>query len=367
MLTSAKDTSVVIEQDSIRNSIREEPVSGTGIGAESPGTESPVSDIPSSTMLRYLLTVFAVMAVMYTAPLILVRSGAYDAVNPSVFARPLNYAFATGVENADVVLFGDSTALLGIDPSQMSSDLGVKVVNLVNTQPSLVVNDDLTLRRYLGSNRPPKVIVFYFAPWDFDYGHTDFHARPTYEGEELLLRQGTWSELTAFLRKHPDEGGIFPLKFYATALEMTLHRVSHRNQNGQLAATHGHIDNMDAAVLSAPCRFTPLLLENIRFDWVRSLGEKYASPQTRILFYVAPVPACANVSSVLDRGYRELPAAPPMQEPPGFFSNDVRYVHPLPFAVPQITQNLTDAVRPMLAASEAQVQTSPANQDKRVP
>ena len=176
-------------------------------------------------MIRYLLTVFGVMGFLYAAPFFLVRSGVYDRINPSFYARPLNYAFTTPIHDADVVLFGDSTALLGIDPSQMASSLGVKVVNLVNTQPSLVVNDDLTLRRYLASNQPPKLIVFYFAPWDFDYGHTDFNARPTYEGQELLLRQGTRDELLAFAKKHSEDAGIFPLRFWATASELMLHRV----------------------------------------------------------------------------------------------------------------------------------------------
>ena len=306
-----------------------------------------------AAMLRYLLVTLGAMLLLYATPFVLVRTGLYDGVNPSVFARPLNYAFATGVKDADVVLFGDSTALLGVDPSQMASALGVRAVNLSNTQPGLVVNDDMALRRYLAANRPPKVIVFYFAAWDFDYGHTDFNARPTYEGQESLLRQGTASEMAAFARRHPLEAGIFPLKFYATALEMALHRVPHRTQNAQLAATHGHMDNTDTAALQNNCSFPPFLLNAIRFDWVRSLGARYATPETRVLFYVAPVPTCTNVSSVISRPYGELPAAPPAQVPPQFFSNDVRYVHPLPFAVPELTRKLTDAVRPLLEPASA--------------
>jgi len=170
--------------------------------------------------------------------------------------------------------------------------------------------------------------------------------------------------------REPDElveAVRFPLKFYASAWQFLLHRVVLPNQNAQLVATHGHVDNTDTAVLSAPCKFSPLLIENVRFDWVRALGDKFRSPQTKILFYVAPVPACGNVSSVVERPYNQLPAAPPVQVPPEFFSNDVRYLHPLPFAVPQLTRNLSDAVRPLLAAPEAQAQTSSANQDKHIP
>lgn len=315
------------------------------------GLTIPRLDDSAGTVVRYLWTMSATMAVLFVLPFLLVRSGVYDSINPSFYARPLNFAFNTAGQNADVVLFGDSTALLGIDPSQMSSALGVKVLNLVNTQPSLVVNDDLTLRRYLASNRPPRLVVFYFAPWDFDYGHTDFDARPTYEGQELLLRQGTRNELSTFIRRRPMEALEFPLKFYATALQLTLHRVSHPHQYEQLAATHGHLDNTDPTVLSNSCSFPPFLVDNVHFAWVRSMAKRYATPETRTFFYVAPVPACANAQAVLSRPYDRLPAAPPVQVPPQFFSNDIRYIHPRPFAVPQLTRNLTDAVRPLLADS----------------
>ena len=109
---------------------------------------------------------------------------------------------------------------------------------------------------------------------------------------------------------------------------------------------------MDSTVLPSSCTFPPLLLDNIRFDWVRSLGAKYATSRTKVMFYAAPIPSCPNVSAVLDRPYTELPAALPEQVPADFFSNDIRYVHPLPFAVPRLTGDLTRAVRPLLSDIE---------------
>ena len=302
-------------------------------------------------MLRYLLTVLAVMALLYLAPFLLARSPLYDRVNPSFYAKPLNYAFETANQNADVVIFGDSTALLGINPRQMSDALGVKVLNLVNTQPSLVVNDDMSLRHYLKSNRPPRLIVFYFAPWDFDYGHVDFNARPTYEGEELLLRHGDSAETLAFVQKHPQEVILFPLKFYGTFWKFTIHHVPMPNQQDQLTTTRGHIDNTDPTIMQAPCEFPQYLIDNVQFSWVHDLGERYKAQGTQVMFYVAPVPSCINVGDVIARPYDQLPATPPKQLPPDTFMNDVRFIHPRAFAVPGLTQNLVDAVRPVLATA----------------
>lgn len=311
-------------------------------------TDPPPSEFAGGDMQRYLFVLSGVLLLLYVFPFWIVRTDFYEKHNLSFYARPLNYAFNTAGTNADVVIFGDSTALLGINPSQISSRLGVKVLNLVNTQPSLIVNNDLSLRRYLSANRAPKLLVFYFAPWDFDYGHARFDARPVYEGEELLARQGTAGEIITFLAKHPIDGIVFPLRFYASAWQLTLHKVSHPNQDAQLSTTLGHVANFDATALPDSCHYPKLLVDNIHFAWVKALGESYSTPRTKVLFYAAPVPACDNVSEVANRPYAQIPAEPPREVPPGYFSNDIRYIHPLPAAVPELSDQLAGAIRSSL-------------------
>ena len=300
-------------------------------------------------MSSYLLKVLTVISVLYLVPLGIVRTEAYQHRSLSFYSRPLNYSFQTQVRDADVILFGDSTVLLGVDPSQISSDLGVKVLNLPNTRGSLMVNGDLALRRYLSRNRPPKLIVFYFAPWDFNYGNTPFDAIPVFEGEEVLAAQGSFREIASFAVKHPTDAVLFSLRFYANSWDFLQHRVSHRGQEETLAATHGHVENTESTVLASPCKFPRLLLDNIRFDWVKALGAKYASQQTKVLYFVAPVPSCTNVSELLNQPYGELPAALPVVLPTEIFVRDIRYIHPHPDAVPLITRNLSDFVRSTLA------------------
>lgn len=303
-----------------------------------------------SPMTRYVLQVAWLIFMLYLLPFFMARSGFYEKRNLSFYSRPLNYAFETPVKDADVLLFGDSTALFGIDPSQMGAALGVTALNLPNTHGSLVVDNDLPLRRYLAKNRPPRLIVFYFAPWDFDYGHVNLDAIHIFEGEELLARQGTFREIFAFVRKKPVEGFLFPLRFYADSLQFLSHRISHEGQEETLARTHGYVDNVDVTTLAEPCTFPPLLLDNIRFSWVKDLAEKYRTPQTDVMFFVAPVPSCTNVDEVLHHDYAQLPAAPPAQMAPKDFVHDVRYIHPHMNTVPVLTGRLIDAVRPRLAA-----------------
>ena len=92
----------------------------------------------------------------------------YERWSGSTWAPTLDYAFQTAGQNADVVIYGDSTALYGVDPLQMEKDLGLKVINLPNTMGSLPVVDDLSLKQYLAQNRPPKMIVFYMSSLEFE-------------------------------------------------------------------------------------------------------------------------------------------------------------------------------------------------------
>ena len=71
---------------------------------------------------------------------------------------------------------------------------------------------DLGLRRYLAHNKPPRLIVIYLPPWHLDTAH--LNSLVTYDGDEMLLRHGTFDEITGFYRHHVREYLEFPFTFY---------------------------------------------------------------------------------------------------------------------------------------------------------
>ena len=192
---------------------------------------------------RYLLSMSVLLLVMYCVPFYVVRRADFDAMANTPYSIPLNSAFQIAGENADVVLFGDSTVLHGIDPSQMSQELGVKVINLPNTGATLRVMDDLSLRRYLAGNRPPRLLVLYFAPWDMDYMHTELPIG-TYEGREVLAHQGTAAEILTYVRSHPAESLEFPFQFFlANSSWKAVIKRPYGYAGAEAARTQGHLSN----------------------------------------------------------------------------------------------------------------------------
>ena len=298
---------------------------------------------------RYLSTMSVFLLALYCFPLYMVRRADFDTRANTPYSLPLNYAYKMAAQNADVVLFGDSTVLHGVDPSQMSRELGLKVVNLPNTGATLRVVDDLSLRRYLQSNRPPRLIVFYFAPWDADYLHTDLPIG-TYEGREVLAHQGTAAEIFAYSRSHPFDTLRFPFEYYlANSSWRAVFQRPYRYAGDEVARTQGHLSNPRSDALRLPCEFPALVTDHLRFDSIKMLGARYGSSQTKILYYFAPVPECGNASVVVNQAYGGVPAAAPRVLPPEIFAGSLVYLHPAPGAVPEVTEELLGAVRTVTA------------------
>jgi hypothetical protein len=122
---------------------------------------------------RYVFWLLAFTATIWLLPFIFVRLPGFLRWSGSNYGSMLEYSFASSNANADVVIFGDSSALFGIDPLQMSAKLGLKTINLPNTMSSLPVTDDMALRQYLAHSAPPRLIVFYFAPWNLNFSNID--------------------------------------------------------------------------------------------------------------------------------------------------------------------------------------------------
>jgi hypothetical protein len=302
--------------------------------------------------MRYFLALFALPIVLYVCPFAAVRMPSYGRWSRTIDFPNLEFAFNTSGQNADVVIYGDSTAKIGIDPSQMSAALNLKVLDLPRSYSTLLVDDDLPLRRYVKANKPPRLIVFYFAPWNFDYGNDNSDRKPLYNGMEMLVRHGTADEIWAFAKANPLYMMQFPLMFYSVNANLTaFDREAVNKQIRQVITTNGHmdIDLYNVMHCGPTCVIPQGLIGRMRFEWVRKMSEKYRTEQTKVMYFAAPIPACVNAQAVIDHASGVLPAAPPKALPASLFVDDTYYCHLYAAGVPQATQNLINAVRPLLA------------------
>jgi len=303
-----------------------------------------------SKLIFYLIILLAIPGILYIPPFFVVRLPAYSKWSCAADFPLLDYAFNNPVKNADVVIFGDSTAKVGIDPSQMEAVLGEKVLDLPNNFGAVLVLNDLSLRLYMEHNKPPKLIVFYFPPWNLDYGHDDLSIDPIYDGMEMLFRHGTSREIFTFFEGHPFESIQFPWMFYKENISANLFkRENFRKEAQQVAMTNGHADYIGATLrYNSLCTIPPRLIGRIKYDWVRGLAEKYSTPETKVMVYLAPIPACRNAQAVVDRTQKVTELQPSKIMPANLFMDDKYYVHLDASGVREATEQLIEAVRPLL-------------------
>ena len=308
-------------------------------------------------LVRYLALYIALPLFLYLLPLAFVRTAAFIRWGGSEYTPALEYIFSAPKQHADVVIYGDSSAFYGISPSQMSHELGMKVINLPNTGYSLPVLNDLPLRFYLSVNPPPKLIVFYLAPWDLNFTHKDNGA--LYEGEQVLLRHGTTHEIEAFALRHPIDLLEYPFQVYSTGPKTALFAAIHHAKVFRgVDPNGGHLETgaMAGEGAAGPVALTPACVIPSRlldegFESVQSLRTKYATGDTQVLVVLAPMPSCEGASGIAARDYDKIPAARPRLLPPDYFRDDKNYIHPVASVVPLTTTALTAAVKQALAKS----------------
>lgn len=297
---------------------------------------------------RYLFWFLSFLAIAYVAAFPLVRSKAYTEWGTNQWGPMLEFTYAPGERSADVLIFGDSSAFIGINPSLLEQELGVKALLLPNTIGSLPITADIPLQRYLATHTPPRLLVFYFSPWNLDYTHAK--KVRFFEGEEMMLRHGSAGEIAGFVGHHPAEALFFPFRFYNTyGLGMLKAAIRHPHTSTSVQASLGHMDDRDPVPrLASTCTVPTKLFADQSSASLEELAQKYAQKLPELV-YMAPVPGCTNVSAALDRSFSAVHAAPPAVLPAPDFVGDIYYAHIEPDFVPVASHLLAEAVKARLS------------------
>ncbi len=262
--------------------------------------------------LRYLLTLVLLPLLAIPAFIALGRSDFFLNHGASVWVRSNDAVFRMHDRACDVLIFGDSTAMTGINPDVVERNTGLKTCNISVTNAVLAVTDNLTLNHYLQHNAPPRVLLVQLSPDSFQRENRSWHRTIYAEGLLELLRHGSPEEAHRTLVRHPQEAiafagyaagfsafyGIKDVWFHLTHLRpeedlITVH-------NGFFTPPAPPRTSCDPAVAAGP--------DTSAADSPRALVDDYrshyASRTGLVLVNVAPIPSCdqnlAAYSSQLD-------------------------------------------------------------------
>jgi hypothetical protein len=219
----------------------------------------------------------------------------------SVWVQSNDSVFDMKDRDCDVLVYGDSTAMTGIDPEVVSSNTGFKTCNIAVTNAVLAVTGNLTLDHYLQQNARPKVLVIQLSPDDFQQENRLWKHTIYAEGLLEQLRHGSPEDSRRILLQHPHEAISFA--GYAAgfsayyAIKDIWFRTTHlRPEEDEVQVRNGFFTPPAAprtyceaaAKFSDPSRgaFSRMLADDFR--------NTYSPRSSVVLVDVAPIPTCDN-------------------------------------------------------------------------
>jgi hypothetical protein len=268
-------------------------------------TKAPAADQartqPVDPALLYCLMVVLLPLLAVPAFIGLGESDFFVHHGASVWVQENDAIFEMQNRDCDVLVYGDSTAMTGIDPEVVSRNTGFKTCNIAVTNAVLAVTGNLTLDHYLKQNARPKVLVIQLSPDDFQQENRVWKHTIYAEGLLEQLRHGSPEESRRVLFTHPHEAASFA--GYAAgfsayyAIKDIWFRTTHlRSEEDQVQVRNGFFT--PPAPPRTYCDPDAMLTDRSRGAFSRMLANDfrntYNARSSVVLVDVAPIPSCDN-------------------------------------------------------------------------
>lgn len=250
----------------------------------------------------------------------------------SVWVQSNDAVFDMRDRDCDVLVYGDSTAMTGIDPEVVDRNTGFKTCNIAVTNAVLAVTGNLTLDRYLQQNTRPKVLLIQLSPDDFQQENRVWHHTIYAEGLLEQLRHGSPVESQRILLTHPHEAISFAgyaagfSAFYA--IKDVWFRTTHlRSEEDQVQVRNGFFT--PPAPAREYCDASTKLNDHSSSAFSRSLADgfrnDYAARSSVVLVDVAPIPSCDDNLAAYKRELSGVTSNSLQSLPIGLFNDGRHY------------------------------------------
>lgn len=260
-------------------------------GRETEATTNAAAWYAAMVVLLPLLAIPAFIA--------LGRSNFFVHHGASIWVQSNDSVFDMRGRHCDVLVYGDSTAMTGIDPDVVEDSTGFRTCNISVTNAVLAVTGNLTLDNYLAHNAAPKVLVIQLSPDDFEQENRLWHHTIYAEGLLEQLRHGSPAESRKLLLAHPHEAASFA--GYAAgytayfALKDAWFRTTHlRPDEDQVQVRNGFFT--PPAPPRTYCEAAKQVNDPSRGNFPRMLADDFRHTYERrnsvVLVDVAPIPLC---------------------------------------------------------------------------
>ena len=233
--------------------------------------------------------------------------------------------------NCDVLVYGDSTAMTGINPAVVSQETGFKTCNIAVTNAVLAVTGNLTLDHYLQQNEKPKMLIVQLSPDDFQQENRAWRHTIYAEGLLELLRHGSPEDSRHVLFTHPHEAVSFAgyaagFSAYYAIKDMWFRATHLRPEEDQIQVRNGFFTPPSPA--RTYCDPAAALHDGSR-EFPRSVADDYINGYSDrsavVLVDVAPIPSCDANLAAYSSELQGVTSNSLLSLPIGAFNDDRHY------------------------------------------
>jgi hypothetical protein len=266
-------------------------------GARSVSVPAPT---PRDAARRYCIVLLLLPLLAIPACIQLGCSDFFLHHGASVWVRSNDAVFNMRDRDCDVLIFGDSTAMTGINPEVVERNSGFKTCNIAVTNAVLAVTHNLTLNHYLANNARPRVLLVQLSPDAFQPESSTWNRTIYAEGLLEMLRHGDPAESRRMLLTHPQQAIAFAgyaagYSAYYAFKDIWFHTTNLRPEEDTVTVHNGFFTPPSPARTSCdPGAET--VSRSSAGDFPRSLVDDYrraySDRSSVVLVNVAPIPSC---------------------------------------------------------------------------
>jgi hypothetical protein len=213
--------------------------------------------------------------------------------NHSVYRHLVGTGYGMRLHGADcdVVVYGDSSALVGVDPAAIEQHTGLKTCNIAEIAGVQEVNGMIVPDTYLENNKRPRYMVFLYVPENLNDA-SKWTEVSTFEGIFFRLQMRPDRAFWKTMAKHPEaitavaEGGL------RTGVQGLFSRPPHVREQLQ-----GRLPEPGPVLTECIPAFAVRAPDA---GWIQHLRQRYGVGGTRVLVDVMPEPPCDATRSFYD-------------------------------------------------------------------
>jgi len=172
-----------------------------GIGLTEPHTEP---SFPPRTLQGYVAALLLLPFLFLAACFALMRSDFLIRHTHNTYLANMGYGLQLRNADCQVLIYGDSSAMVGVDPETITQRTGLSACNIAEFAGMTMVNDFLVVDRYLQRNPRPRYLVFVFAPENLA-PYPTWQYVGIFEALVARFREDSIPNLLRFWYRHPTE------------------------------------------------------------------------------------------------------------------------------------------------------------------